>query len=94
MPYMLVQHTVEDYAKWKSAFDRNGANRQAAGSNGGFVLRNAEDGNEMTVLLKFDTLKGARAFATSAELRETMQRAGVVGQPKVTYLEEADRPSR
>ena len=93
MSYILVQHSVEDYEKWKAVFDEQGATRQAAGSKGGFVLRNADDPNQITVLLGWDNLENARAFAGSDDLREAMQRAGVTGPPKVYFLDEADRPS-
>ena len=91
MPYILVQQSVEDYDKWKSVFDEEG--RQAAGSKGGFVLRNADDPNHITVLLEWDNLENARAFAVSDDLREAMQRSGATGQPNVYFLDEADRPS-
>jgi heme-degrading monooxygenase HmoA len=84
---------IEDYDKWKAVFDEQGATRQAAGSKGGFVLRNADDPNQITVLLEWDNLENARAFAGSDDLREAMQRAGVTGQPNVYFLDEADRPS-
>ena len=93
MPYLVVQHSVENYDKWKPVFDEHGATRQAAGSGGGFVLRNADDGNHITVLLEWDSLDNARAFADSDDLRETMQRAGVTGLPDVYFLDEVDRPS-
>ena len=91
MPYILVQQSVEDYAKWKPVFDEQ-EDRQAAGSKGGFIFRNADDPNQITVLLEWDTLDNARAFAGSDELKEAMQRAGVTGPPDVYFLEETDRP--
>ena len=91
MTYVLVQHTVEDYDKWKLMFDEHGT-RQAAGSKGGFVFRNADDPNQITVLMEWDNLDNARAFAGSDDLRESMQRGGVTGPPNVYFLEEADRP--
>ena len=93
MPYMLVQHSVENYDKWKLIFDEHGATRQAAGSKGGVVLRNADDPNQITILLEWDNLENARAFAGSDELREAMQRAGVTGPPNVYFLDGEDRPS-
>lgn len=93
MPYILVQHSVEDYARWKVGFDDHGATRQASGSKGALVLRNAEDPNQVTLLLEWDNLDNARAFANSDELREAMQRAGVTGPPSVYFLEEGDRTS-
>jgi heme-degrading monooxygenase HmoA len=89
-----VQHTVEEYDTWKSQFDGNAASRQASGSRGGVVLRNADDANQVVVLLEWDSLENARAFAESDDLRQAMQRAGVVGRPRVTFLDEADRPPR
>jgi hypothetical protein len=31
MPYLLISHKVEDYAKWKPVFDEHGATRKASG---------------------------------------------------------------
>jgi heme-degrading monooxygenase HmoA len=94
MPYILVQHTVEDYDTWKPVFDEHGANRQDRGSKGGIVLRNADDANQIVILLEWDSLEDARAFAGSEDLRQAMQRAGVVSRPSVTFLDAADRTPR
>ncbi len=45
MPYILVRHKVEDYAKWKPVFDEHGAARKAIGSKGGYLFRNIDDPN-------------------------------------------------
>ena len=92
--FILIQETVEDYDTWKTVFDENGTNRQAAGSNGGYVLRSVQDDNQLTILLEWDTLDNARTFMSSDDLRKAMARAGVTGQPKVTFLAEADRPTK
>jgi heme-degrading monooxygenase HmoA len=90
MQYILVQHSVDDYTKWKTGFDENAEIRKAAGSKGASVFRNADNPDQVTVLLKWDNLKNARAFAGSDELREAMQSAGVKGQPSVYFLDEDD----
>ena len=90
MPYLLVRHKVADYAKWKPFFDQHGATRQASGSQGGRLLRNANDLNELVILFEWDDLEKARQFAQSNELREIMQRAGVVDQPDIYFLEEVE----
>jgi hypothetical protein len=41
---------------------------------------------------EWDNLQKARQFAQSDDLRNTMQRAGVVGKPEVYFLEELERP--
>lgn len=92
MPWMLVRHKVENYADWKPVFDEHGDARAEAGSQGGYVFRNADDPNEVVVVMQVADLDDARQFAASDDLRETMQRAGVTDQPDIYFLEEADRP--
>jgi hypothetical protein len=53
MPYLLVRHKVEDYERWKPVFDHDhGATREQWGSKGGWILRNAEDPDELVILLE------------------------------------------
>lgn len=94
MPYILIRHKVQDYATWKSGFDDHSTTREASGSKGGFVFRNADNPNELMILLEWDELEKARHFVQSDELREKMQQVGVIDQPDVYFLDEADRPSK
>jgi heme-degrading monooxygenase HmoA len=87
MPYILVRHKVADYPKWKPAFDEHSATRQANGSRGGQLFRNANDPNELVILFEWDDLERARQFAQSEDLRQAMQRAGVADQPDIYFLE-------
>src|SRR5690349_4327272 len=41
MPYLLVRYKVTDYEEWKAAFDAQCVTRQASGSRGGQLFRNA-----------------------------------------------------
>jgi heme-degrading monooxygenase HmoA len=85
--------TVDRALRGKPAFDAHGATRKASGSKGGRLLRSAEDPNELVILLEWDNLQKARQFAQSDDLRNTMQRAGVVGKPEVSFLEELEGPT-
>ena len=91
MPYLLVRHKVTDYDKWKSAFDAHSVTRQANGSRGGQLFRNASDPNEVIMLLEWDVLETARQFSQSEELRAKMQEAGVLGPPDFYFLEEIEQ---
>jgi heme-degrading monooxygenase HmoA len=91
MPYLIIRHKVEDYAKWKPVFDAHGATRQANGSKGGRLFRNADDPNETVILFEWDDLEKARQFAQSDDLRQAMQRAGVADRPDVYFLEEVEQ---
>ena len=86
MAYILVRHKVQDFADWKPGFDAHATARGASGSKGGLVFRNADDPNEVVILLEWDDLEKARQFAQSDELREKMQEVGVVDQPDVYFL--------
>ena len=91
MPYALVRHKVEDYARWKPIFDKDAANRQASGSMGGYLFRNADDPNELVPLFEWDDLEKVRRFGQSDELRQKMQQAGVADRPDFYFLEEIER---
>ena len=92
MPYLLVRHKVEECQRWKPVFDHDhGATRARSGSKEGRILRNADDPNELLILLEWDSLENARRFTDADDLREAMQRAGVADQPDVYFLEEVER---
>jgi heme-degrading monooxygenase HmoA len=61
------------------------------GSKGGWILRNAEDPNELVILLEWDSVENARHFADADELQDAMRRAGVADQPDVYFLEEVEQ---
>jgi hypothetical protein len=87
MGAMIVRHSVQDYGPWRATFDAHEPARMAAGLTNGRVYRSAEDPNDLVLL--FDTADRRRAeeFGTSSELKEAMQRAGVVGQVEIRYAE-------
>ena len=93
IPYLLVRHKVEDYAKWKSVFDEHGATRRTSGSKGGHLFRNADNPKELVILLEWDDLTKTRQFASSEDLRQAMQRAGVSDRPDVYFLDKVERVS-
>ena len=88
MTHVLVHHQVADYAKWKIIYDEHAATRKAGGSKGARLLRNANDPNDLVVITEWNSMEDAQAFAQSPDLRETMQRAGVMGMPEVMFLED------
>ena len=92
MPTLLIRHRVEDYAAWKTAFDQHATTRRANGSQGGQLFRNADDPNDVVILLAWDLLERARLFADSDDLREAMARAGVASCQDIWFLEEVERP--
>ena len=93
MPYLLIHHKVADYDRWKTAFDEHASMRQAAGSKGGYLFRNADNSNEIVLIIEMEDLERARQFVGSDDLRQAMEKAGVTGPPDIQFLELAERPS-
>lgn len=89
MVHVIVRHKVADYSRWKEAFDAHLSTRKAAGELGHRVLVSVEDPREVTVLLDWDGLERARRFVGSDDLKQTMQKAGVVGDADVRFVEDA-----
>ena len=86
MLYVMIRHKVADFAKWKFAYDAHAAARQSAGLNEKHLLRNIDNPNEVVLLYTAEDLKKAQAFAASSDLREAIQRAGVVEKPDVYFF--------
>jgi len=94
MPYVLVvRHKVEDYAKWKTAFDEGIAMRKAGGEKSYQIFHTNDDSNDLVLLFEWDNLDNARKFMQSEELREVMQRAGVSKEVDISFLEEVEKGS-
>jgi antibiotic biosynthesis monooxygenase (ABM) superfamily enzyme len=91
MAYMFVRHSVQDYEAWKSVFESVSDLRRRNGEESYQILREGNGSSELVALFQWDNLDNARRYAASPELREAMQRAGVVGKPEILFLEEAAR---
>jgi heme-degrading monooxygenase HmoA len=88
MAHLLVHHQVGDFDTWKAAFDQHDATRRASGGGNYMLFRSADDPNEVVVVFEWDSVENARAFSTSDDLREAMQRAGVAGPPTIVYMDQ------
>ena len=86
---MIVRHHVQDYAKWRQTYDALAPTQRAGGVIEESVYQDKDDPNEVLVLHRFAGRDKADAFLASAELREGMKSAGVVGQPRIEQFEEA-----
>jgi hypothetical protein len=87
MAFMLTRAKVRDFKTWKTAYDAHQPARSEAGLTENYLLRNADDPNEVIILFEVQDLNRARAFAASADLRERMQESGVVDKPDIYFLD-------
>jgi hypothetical protein len=84
--FVLVRHQVRDFAEWKLGYDAHLSERAEAGLTEKYLLQGADNPNQVVVLFEAQDINRAKAFAESADLRETMQRVGVVDKPDIYFL--------
>ena len=86
MSYVLIRHIVHDFAKWKPVYDAHLAARQKAGLRERNLLRRVDNPDEVVLWFEAEDLMRAQAFTNSSDVREIMQKAGVVGKPDILFL--------
>jgi uncharacterized protein YeaO (DUF488 family) len=84
--FLLVRHKVRDFSEWKRGYDAHLPKRAEAGLTEKHLLRGANDSNEVVLLFQAKDLNRAKAFVESADLRETMQKFGVLDKPDIYFL--------
>lgn len=89
MPYIFVRQKIQDYSKWKAGFDGDTKTRQAGGSTGAQVFRDAEDPNVVSILVQMKdmaSVQGMMQRMQTPEMQQLMADAGVEGPPEVLYV--------
>jgi heme-degrading monooxygenase HmoA len=88
MAYVLIEHEVGDFKTFEKVYRDDAERRRRLGSRGGHVFRAADDPNNVIIVLEWDTVENARAFAGSLELEQAMEwSTSNVATPRVTVLE-------
>lgn len=87
MATILIKHPVEDYARWKNAFDDFLDYRKAGGEKSYLICRPIDEPNNIVILFEWNSVENAQAFLDSQDLKEAMQKAGVAGPPEITIME-------
>jgi hypothetical protein len=90
LPGMIVKHEVRNYDRWRAAYDDFDTHRRQVGIIGHAVNQELGNANNVILYHQADDLGTLRAFVESAELREAMARAGVVGEPEIHFVQVAD----
>ncbi len=85
----VIQHRVKNYDAWHQAYDGFADAQKAGGVTSESVHRANDDPNNVLVIHGFGTLAEAETFLGDAQLRETMQQAGVEGQPRIEIYQDA-----
>ncbi len=82
---VIVTHAVEDYSKWREHYDEFEDYRKKNGIVGHAVNQELDKPNQVIVYHQAETVDTLRTLIDSAELKERMEKAGVVGSPDIQF---------
>ncbi len=83
---VLITHEVKNFAEWKVGFDAHNPVREANGIRVIDILVDAKNPNMVTGLLEASDLDKLNAMFSSPELREAMEKGGVISAPEIKVL--------
>ena len=89
MVRLFARHDIDDYDRWREAYDAFEPVRAEVGVRGAAVYRTAGNPSEVTVTHDFDSVAAAEAFMQDPRVGEAMERAGVTGAPQIWIAEVA-----
>jgi quinol monooxygenase YgiN len=84
---VAISHIVKDFDTWKKGFDEHESMRADNGLTKISVCRNMGNPNKVLIFLKVADLKKAKDFAASPNLKEAMQKSGVMSKPEMVYVD-------
>ena len=87
--YILIRHEVRDFDTWKAVFDSARDMRHDAGETSAQVFRDADNPDYVTVLNGWDSMGRAEEFLQNPGLADAMERAGVISEPEIYFMNES-----
>ena len=91
MAGVFVRHKVEDFARWKSAFDNFSDSRKAGGEKS-YALGNVHgEPNNLCLYFVWDNVENAKKFLESEDLAKAMKDAGVIEKPEIYIIDEHEK---
>ncbi len=91
MTVLRIKHKVRDYDSWKTVFDDFRETRKKGGEKSYRICHTENDPNELDVIFEWDNLENARSFVKSPELKNAMEKAGIMEAPEISFLKEVDQ---
>ncbi len=83
---IITSHKVENFAKWKQSFESGEAIRTQAGIIINGIYQAVDDENSVTIISQFPSVDVAKAILSSAEMKESMVKSGVISIPEIKFL--------
>ena len=87
--YLVVRHKVKDYVEWRREFDRSYEGlARTYGLKRTWINRSVDDRNELVIVSELNDVARGREFIGCPELKQAMDRGGVIDSPAVWFLDE------
>jgi hypothetical protein len=83
---VMITHPVADFGTWKAGFDAHEGARRGAGILGHHLNRSQDDPNSVSIYMALSDLDRGKAFASSPDLKSTMEDLGVTGPPDFMWM--------
>lgn len=93
MATVLIRHRVENYERWKKAYDDFAEVRRSGGEQSYAVYGEMGDDNNVYAMVDYATVEEAHAFFGSEQLKSAMGEAGVTEAPDIVFLNAKDEGS-
>lgn len=90
MAWIHVRHRVEEYSKWKEAYDQTAPYKRDHGWKRYQIFSVGGDRKDVLVMEEFETLDQADSFLDSPILLEAMGHAGIIGAPEILLVNELE----
>ncbi len=84
---MAVTHIVKDFDVFKKTFDEHESMRTSFGVKLLAMGRDMKNQNNILIFLKIDDLQKAKDFGVSPNLKEAMQKSGLIGKPEIIFAD-------
>jgi heme-degrading monooxygenase HmoA len=89
MVYVVIEHQIYDFDMLKTVYTDDAERRRRLGCRGGHIWRAADDPDNVSVVLEWDTVEHARDFAGSFELEQALHWSSAKAPTtRVTVFEE------
>ena len=85
LPGMIADHRVADFDAWLAVYDSVGDMQKAGGIIGQAANRSLDDPQRVIVYHQAESFDTLRAFLADPELKTTMEAAGVISAPEVSF---------
>ena len=82
----LIQHEVSDFTEWKKIFDADQPKLQEAGARLLGIYTSVKNPKDVTLLFEAPNTELYDKLMSDPERQEAIRRAGVIGEPVVTFL--------